>query len=66
MIQNSGAPDGFPAYLQPAVAAAVDSGIPGAETAWHIFESRSVKPDYATAPAWDIVPRSRDFADQGR
>jgi hypothetical protein len=56
MIQNSRGTDGFPAYMQPTLAAAVDSEIPGADAAWKLFESRSVKPDLATAPGWDIVP----------
>jgi hypothetical protein len=45
--QMSGYPDsatGFPANLQIGLAAAVDSGLPGAALAWKTFESRSIKP----------------------
>jgi hypothetical protein len=49
--------DGYAAYLQPALAAAVDGGSPGAEQAWRLFQSRSMKPDYSTGAEWAIVPR---------
>ncbi|HEX4078378.1 MAG TPA: hypothetical protein VHX61_05840 [Rhizomicrobium sp.] len=58
MIFGSRSPDGFPAYLQPALAAAVDAGVSGANSAWILFQSRAGKPDFAKEPEWDIVPRS--------
>lgn len=50
-------PDGYAAIVQPALAAAVDANVPGADQAWRLFNSRSVKPDFSTEPAWDIVPQ---------
>jgi hypothetical protein len=52
--------EGFPSNMQPALAAAVDSGIPGADKAWSVFQARSIKPDYNTGPEWDVVPRTRN------
>lgn len=51
-------PTGFPSNMQPALAAAVDVGAPGAEKAWKLFMSRSVKPKYANYPNFAIVPGS--------
>ncbi len=49
-------PDGFPANMQPALAAAVDSRIPGATQAWTQYQARPTKQDYSAYPNWDIVP----------
>jgi hypothetical protein len=53
---------GFPANFQIGVAAAADSGLPNAETAWQLFESRSVKPagkhSYNNYPNFAVLPRS--------
>jgi hypothetical protein len=53
---------GFPANFQIGVAAAADSGLPNAETAWQLFESRSVKPAgkhaYNNYPNFAVLPRS--------
>lgn len=53
---------GFPANFQIGVAAAANSGLPNAQTAWSIFDSRSVKPSgsmaYNNYPNFAIVPRS--------
>ena len=49
---------GFPANMQPALAAAVDAGLPNAREAWRRFESRTTKPDYGAYPNWAIVPRA--------
>jgi hypothetical protein len=57
MVAEPTSPDGYSAYMQPALAAAVDAGTPGAEKAWHLFESRAVKPDFSSYPDWSIVPR---------
>jgi len=57
MTGYSDATAGYPSNMQPALAYAADvSGAEG-KKAWTIFMSRSVKPDYSTAPQFDIVPR---------
>lgn len=48
---------GFPSNMQPALAVAAATGIPGAQQAWMVFASRSVKPSYAGEPQFAIVPR---------
>ena len=47
---------GYPSNMQPALAVAVDLGVPGAEKAWSQFMARTVKPDYSGSPQWAIVP----------
>ena len=47
---------GFVANMQPALAAAVDSGITGAAQAWVQYQERPTKQDYSKYPNWDIVP----------
>ncbi|RSZ59125.1 hypothetical protein HF313_24815 [Massilia atriviolacea] len=49
--------EGFPSNMQPALAAAADSGIPNARAAWDTFARRTVKPDYTQRPQFAIVPR---------
>ncbi|EQD54103.1 hypothetical protein B2A_06127, partial [mine drainage metagenome] len=53
---------GFPANFQIGVAAAADSGLPNAKTAWKLFQSRSVKPTapdgYNNYPNFAVLPRS--------
>jgi hypothetical protein len=56
MVAEPTSPDGFPAYMQPALAAAVDAQTPGADAAWRLFKARPVKPDFSTYPDWAIVP----------
>lgn len=55
-------PTGYPANLQIGLAAAADSGLPKAHDAWHLFESRSVKPSeaggYNNYPNFAIIPRT--------
>lgn len=51
---------GFPSNMQPGLAAAVDSGIPGAKEAWAKFEARAIKPNYNDEPEWDVVPWSEN------
>lgn len=58
MINHTEATDGLSACLQPALAAAVDSRIPGADAAWKLFMSRPLRPDYSIEPGWDIIPWS--------
>lgn len=48
---------GFPANLQIGLAVAADSGLPNARKAWQIFDSRSVKPNYASYPNFAVEPR---------
>jgi len=53
---------GFPANFQIGIASAADSGLPNAQTAWSIFDSRSVKPNgpdaYNNYPNFAVIPRS--------
>jgi hypothetical protein len=57
MTGYSAEPSGYPSNMQPALAAAADVMGAAGKTAWNLFMSRSVKPDYRTAPQWAIVPR---------
>jgi hypothetical protein len=57
MTGYSDATAGYPSNMQPALAAAADVMGPAGKAAWTLFMSRSVKPDYRTAPQWAIVPR---------
>jgi hypothetical protein len=57
MVNEATSPDGYAAYLQPALAASVDAGAPGAAKAWAVFQARPVKPNFETDPTWAIVPR---------
>lgn len=52
-------PQGFPANMQPALATAVDAGVPDADKAWSVYMHRTTKPDYSSYPNWDIVPRDK-------
>ena len=54
----SGTAMGFPSNMQPALAYAADVGGEAGKMAWERFMSRSVKPDYGSAPQFAIVPRS--------
>jgi hypothetical protein len=58
MMGDSNSPGGYPAQMQPALAAAVDAGVPGANEAWAKFKSRPVQPRGGVEPKWDIVPWS--------
>lgn len=57
MIGYAGSAMGYPANMQPALAAAVSSGIPNAAQAWSTFQARASKPDYRPVPQWAILPR---------
>jgi hypothetical protein len=57
MTGYSDATSGYPSNMQPALAAAADVMGTAGQAAWTLFMSRSVKPDYRTAPQWAIVPR---------
>jgi hypothetical protein len=48
---------GYPANLQPALAAAVTGGATNAARAWALFQTRSMKPFYGGAPQWAVLPR---------
>jgi hypothetical protein len=48
--------EGFPSNMQPALAVAATSGVPNARSAWNIFISRPIKPDYSNDPQWAVVP----------
>ena len=56
MMGDSNSPDGYPAQMQPALAAAVDAGVPGATEAWSRYKSRPVQPRGGIDPKWDILP----------
>lgn len=56
MMGDSYSPGGYPAQMQPALAAAVDLGVPGAAEAWRKFKDRPVHPLGGVEPKWDIVP----------
>ncbi len=59
---------GFPANFQIGVATAADSGLPGAQDAWSLFDSRSIRPDgthsndptnaYRNYPNFAVIPRT--------
>jgi hypothetical protein len=50
-------PVGYPAKLQMALAAAVDSGIDGAAQAWSKYTALKHKPDFIDQAEFDVVPR---------
>ncbi|MBF0452248.1 MAG: choice-of-anchor D domain-containing protein [Candidatus Magnetomorum sp.] len=54
----------YAANMQPALAAAVDARIDGADDAWNRYMTRSVKPNYISNayPNFDIVPRIMSIA----
>jgi len=61
MMGDSRSPGGYPAQMQPALAAAVDADVPGAKEAWQKFMDRPVKPPGGRVqPQWDIVPFGSD------
>ncbi len=49
---------GFGANMQPALAAAVDAGIPKANAAWVQYQARNPKQDYTASPQFAVVPYS--------
>ncbi|MDI1446798.1 hypothetical protein [Polyangium sp. 6x1] len=57
MVGYSPSTEGYPSNMQPAIAAAAESKIPGAKEAWDKFMARSVKPDYSNEPQYAVVPR---------
>jgi hypothetical protein len=48
---------GYPSNMQPALAYGADVGGVSGKSAWDLFMSRAVKPDYSSAPEFAIVPR---------
>jgi hypothetical protein len=50
-------PDGYPANLQPALATAVNAGIPGAQAAWNRLVTSTPRPNFNDYPNWAVVPR---------
>ncbi len=49
--------DGYPAYLQAALAYSVNSGHADAKRAWTLFQARPVKPDYSRGAQFALLPR---------
>ncbi len=45
------------ANLQPALASAADSGVPGGQEAWQRSQLSGIHPDYRNAPIWAVIPR---------
>lgn len=58
MVGHPQSPVGFPANFQIGLAAAADSDVPNAATAWSVFANRSAQPDYSSAPQFAVLPRS--------
>lgn len=56
MMGDAYSTGGYPAQMQPALAAAVDSGIPGAAEAWTKYRQRPVQPKGGNDAKWDILP----------
>ncbi len=48
---------GYPSNMQPALAYSVDSRIASSSTAWTLFMSRTIKPNYGLGAQFAIVPR---------
>ena len=44
--------------MQPALAAAADSGLPGGATAWSRSLLSGIHPDYRDQPIWAVIPRT--------
>ncbi len=57
MTGYSSSISGYPSNMQPALAYAVDAGLPNGAAAWTTFMGRSVKPNYGLSPQFAIVPR---------
>jgi hypothetical protein len=53
----SDATDGYPSNMQPALAYAARAGGSAGASAWSLFASRTVKPNYGTSPQFAIIPR---------
>ena len=58
MLGGARSGEGYPSNLQPALAVAVDAGVPGAEQAWNKLQARPVKPKDGIDASWDILPWS--------
>lgn len=57
MSGYSSSTTGYPSNMQPALAYAVQVSGEDGQAAWARFMSRTVKPNYSTAPQFAIVPR---------
>lgn len=57
IIGYSDSTAGYAANMQPALAAAVNVGVPGAKEAWAKFAARPRQPNYGAGPQFNIVPR---------
>lgn len=49
-------PTGYPSNMQPALAAAVDAGVPQAAAAWARYQTREPRQDYTQSPQWAVIP----------
>lgn len=57
MTGYSDGDSGYPSNLQPALAYAADVGGTEGKSAWAVFMTRTVKPNYGMGPQFAIVPR---------
>lgn len=62
MTGYSDSSTGYPSNIQPALALAVDAGVPNADKAWQRLSTRGAPPYYPDAPQWAIVPRGQTAA----
>lgn len=51
---------GYPSCLQQAIAYCATFDAPNARNAWEVFDGRTVKPNYGSAPQFAIVPRATE------
>jgi hypothetical protein len=58
MIGLQGTATHYFANLQPALAAAFDSGVAGGRTAWERAQASGVHPDYRNTPQFAVMPRA--------
>jgi hypothetical protein len=57
MVGYDGVLDGYPAYMQPALAYAMGASATNASSAWTKFMARPFKPDYTRGAQFAILPR---------
>lgn len=57
MLGYASSIEGFPAYMQPALAMLIDNKVPGAQEAWTRYESRADKPKWSDGAQFNVVPR---------
>lgn len=58
IIGLASSPIGYVSNLQPAAAMVADYAGDAGKAAWKVFDGRTTKPDYSSAPQFAIIPRS--------